>query len=70
MYHIPTIVLGEATTPASGIQNALQTGFQSIAGDMTTTVTNVLPIILGVVGLVMVVSFAIGFFRKNASAKK
>lgn len=68
--YIPTIMLGEATTPASGIQNALQTGFTSIASDMTTTVTNVLPIVLGVVGLVLVVSFAIRFFQKNASKGK
>lgn len=57
---------GGASTPASGIQNALTTGFTSIAGDMTTTVTNVLPVVLGVVGLVLVVGFAIRFFRKNA----
>lgn len=63
----PYIALAEsATTPASGIQNALTTGFTSIAGDMTTTVTNVLPVVLGVVGLVLVVSFAIKFFRRNA----
>lgn len=58
-------LIGEATTPASGVQNALTTGLSSIASDMTTTVTNVLPIILGVVGLVMVTSFAIRFFRNN-----
>lgn len=60
------IVMAEATTPASGIQTALQNGFQSIATDMTTTVTNVLPVILGVVGLVLVVTFAIKFFRRQA----
>ena len=62
----PWYLIAESTTPASGVQNALQTGFQSIASDMTTTVTNVLPIALGVVGLVMVVRFAIKFFRRNA----
>lgn len=62
----PYSVIAEATTPASGIQNALQTGFQSIASDMTTTITNVLPIVLSVVGLVLVVRFAIKFFRRNA----
>lgn len=59
-------VIAESTTPADGIQTALQTGFQSIASDMTTTITNVLPIVLGVVGLVLVVRFAIKFFRRNA----
>lgn len=62
----PWYLIAESITPANGIQNALQTGFQSIASDMTTTVTNVLPIALGVVGLVMVVRFAIKFFRRNA----
>lgn len=64
----PYIVLAEggASSPASGIQNALTTGFTSIASDMTTTVTNVLPVVLGVIGLVLVVSFAIKFFRRNA----
>lgn len=60
-------VIAESTTPASGIQNALSTGFQSIASDMTTTVTTVLPIVLGIVGLVLVVRFAIKFFQRNTS---
>ena len=62
---IPVMLAESVSTPASGIQNALTNGFQSIASDMTTTVTNVLPIILGIVGLVMVVTFAIRFFKKN-----
>ena len=64
MYGLYTVA--EGTTPASGIQTALENGFTSIATDMTTTVTNVLPIILGVVGLVLVVGFAVRFFKKNA----
>lgn len=70
MLQYSVLGLAETTTPAAGIQNALTTGFQSIASDMQTTITNVLPIILGVVGLVLVVSFAIRFFRKNASPSK
>lgn len=62
--------IGTASTPASEIQTALTNGFTSIASDMSTTVTNVLPIILGVVGLVLVVGFAIKFFKKNASPTK
>lgn len=67
---LSSMVAEATTTPAAGIQDALTNGFQSIAGDMTTTVTNVLPIILGVVGLVLVVTFAIKFFRKQASPSK
>ena len=62
-------LLAESTTPSEGIQNALQTGFQSIASDMTTTVTNILPIVLGVVGLVLVVTFAIKFFKRNSQPR-
>lgn len=60
----PVLMTGE--TPVSSVQTALTTGFTSIAGDMQTTITNVLPVILGVVGLVLVVNFAIKFFRRNA----
>lgn len=59
-------MVAESTTPASGIQSALESGFQSIASDMTSTVTTVIPIVLGVVGLVLVVGFAVRFFKKNA----
>lgn len=59
-------IVAESTTPSSGIQTALESGFQSIASDMTTTVTTVLPIVLGVVGLVLVVGFAIRFFKRNS----
>lgn len=59
-------LVAESTTPASGIQSTLQTAFQSIASDMSSTVTTVLPIVMGVVGLVLVVGFAVRFFKKNA----
>lgn len=62
-------LVGESTTPASGVQQALTTGFQSIASDMTTTITNVLPIILGIVGMVAVISFAIRFFNQHKNGK-
>lgn len=59
-------LIGESTTPASGIQTALTNGLTSIASDMTTTITNIIPVVLGVVGMVLVVRFAIKFFRRNA----
>lgn len=61
---------GGVSTPAQGVQNALTTGFTSIASDMTSTINNELPIILGVVGLVLVVRFAIRFFRNNVSSTR
>ena len=54
-------VIAESSTPADSIQTTLSTGLTQIASDMQTTVVTILPIILGVVGLVMVVSFAIPF---------
>ena len=58
-------MIAESTTPAQSIQTTLSTGLSQIASDMQTTVVTILPVILGVVGLVMVVSFAIRFFRNN-----
>ena len=58
-------LVAESTTPAESIQTTLSTGLSQIASDMQTTVVTILPIVLGVVGLVMVVSFAIRFFRNN-----
>lgn len=60
------LVAEGVSTPASQIQDTLTTSFQSVATDMTTTVTNVLPIVLGVIGLVLVVGFAIKFFTKKS----
>lgn len=59
------MIAESVTTPAQGIQSTLSTGLSSIASDMQTTVATILPTILGVIGLVMVVSFAIRFFRNN-----
>lgn len=63
---IGMVAEGGVSTPASQIQDTLTTSFQSVATDMTTTVTNVLPIVLGVIGLVLVVGFAIRFFTKKS----
>lgn len=49
----------------SGVISALTTAFTSIASDFTSTVTAVLPIALGVVGMIMVVRFGIRFFKRN-----
>lgn len=58
------IALGESTGNSSVI-TALSNAFTSIAGDLTTTITTVLPIALGVVGMIMVVRFGIKFFKRN-----
>lgn len=62
-------LVGESTTPASGVQQALTNGFTTIASDMTTTITNILPIILGIVGMIAVIGFAIRFFNQHKNGK-
>lgn len=57
------VALGEGT-PASAIQTALTTAFTSIAGDLETTITNVAPIALGVVGFGIVITFGVKWFKR------
>ena len=52
--------LVEGTTGAQAISDGLTT----VAGDMTSIVSDVVPIALGIVGTVMVVTFGIKLFRK------
>lgn len=61
MYSLLTLIGGETAT----IDSALSQGMTQIASQMTTTVINILPAIFTVVGIVMVTSFAIRFFRNN-----
>lgn len=56
------IALAESTGN-SGVISALQTAFQSVSGDFTSVVTTLLPVVLGVVGMVLVVRFGINWFR-------
>ena len=47
-----------------GIQAALTEAFTTVATNCNTTIATVLPIALGVVGAVMVVTFGIKVFKK------
>lgn len=60
---VPYAVLigGETAT----ISSALQQGMSAIATQMSSTIIDILPNIFTVIGIVMVVSFAIRFFRNN-----
>lgn len=58
------ILVAESVTPASGIQSALTTAFNSISTDLMTTITNVAPIALGIVGAGMVLVFGIKWFKR------
>lgn len=57
--------LGEATV-TSTVSDALVSGLTSVATDMGSFITSVLPVTLGVVGAVIVVRFGIKFFRSLA----
>lgn len=46
------------------IQTALTEAFTSVATNCNTAIANVLPIALGVVGAVMVITFGIKVFKK------
>lgn len=47
-----------------GIQTALTEAFTTVASNCNTAIANVLPVALGVVGAVMVVTFGIKVFKK------
>lgn len=55
------IMIGEETAT---VTNALVTGLTSVASDIQGTITSVLPVALGVVGAVMVITFGVKFFKK------
>lgn len=61
-------LLAESTTPTAmqTIQTALQTAFQQISSDFATTISNVLPVALGITGMIMVIGFGIRLFRRLA----
>lgn len=48
----------------SSIVSALSTAFQSIAGDLTTVITTIAPIALGIVGAGMVLVFGVKWFKR------
>ena len=56
------IVLAEAAPDP--IQSALSTAFTSIASDLTSTITTVAPIALGVLGMGIVLTFGVKWFKR------
>lgn len=59
-------LVATTATPMDNIQTALQTAFSSISADFATTIGNVLPVALGITGMIMVISFGIRLFRRLA----
>lgn len=61
MVNLLALIGGET----SALDSALVSGITQIAGQMSTTIVAILPQIFTVIGIVMVASFAIRFFRNN-----
>lgn len=59
-------LIGSTPSTMETIQTALSTAFTSIAGDFATTISNVLPVALGITGMIMVIKFGISLFRRLA----
>lgn len=57
------LVIAESTGVA-GIQEALTTAFTDVSTNVMSTITNVLPVALGIVGAVMVVTIGIKIFKR------
>jgi len=47
----------------TAVTEALETGFTTIAGNVTSILGTMLPIALGVLGIVVAIRFAIRWFR-------
>lgn len=63
---VPVLASGESSGTANG---AVVSAFTGVAGDMTATATALLPIALGVVGLILVVRYGKKFFNTTSSSK-
>lgn len=59
-------LVATTATPMDNIQTALQTAFSQISSDFATTISNVLPVALGITGMIMVIGFGIRLFRRLA----
>lgn len=64
---VGSVVPALANEPAGGTANQAVVGaMTTVAGDMTATATAILPIALGVVGLILVVRYGLKTFKSAA----
>lgn len=59
-----SVLLGSTATPMENIQSALSTAFTEISTNLSTTVTSILPIALGIVGMGIVIVFGVKWFKR------
>lgn len=58
------VVCGNAGSGASSVVSTLSTAFQSIASDLTSTITTIAPIALSIVGAGIVLVFGVKWFKR------
>lgn len=56
----------DASDPYSELNSAMTTGFTSTQQAMLTSIGNILPIVLVVVGAILVVNLGIRFFKRHS----
>lgn len=54
----------EGSGSSNAIVTALSSAFTTISSDLTTTMTTILPIALGVLGMGIVIMFGVKWFKK------
>lgn len=57
-------MIGNSGSGTSSVITALSTAFQSIAGDLTSVITTIAPIALGIVGAGLVLVFGVKWFKR------
>lgn len=57
-------LIGEGGSGASSVVSTLSTAFQTIASDLTSTITTIAPIALGIVGSGIVLIFGVKWFKR------
>ena len=62
-------VLASGNESSGTANSAVVSAFTGVAGDMTATATALLPIALGVVGLILVVRYGKKFFNTTSSGR-
>ena len=61
---VSVLLGGTTSTPMENIQSALSTAFSEISTNLSTTVTSILPIALGIVGMGIVIVFGVKWFKR------
>lgn len=64
-----TTLIATAGTTSSDLINALSTGMDTAKGDLFSVLAVVIPVILGLVGIIAAVRFGIRFFKGAAQGK-